>query len=126
MREYGKDVPVYPIGYVERATGLSARRVRYYENLGLVAPHRTKGNQRLYSREQIELLKLIKSLFGRGLNAQGIRAALANTTRGAVAVPDGQDDTDRVGDMNRIMSKKPLSSVYPVNDQAGLERLLVR
>ena len=72
-------VPVYPIGVVERLTGLSARKIRYYEAMGLITPSRTPGNQRLYSPADVDRLLEIKRLLAEGLNLQGVRARLHAT-----------------------------------------------
>ncbi|WP_324669799.1 MerR family transcriptional regulator [Geochorda subterranea] len=70
-------VPVYPIGVVQRLTGLSARQIRYYEKEGLLAPSRSRGNRRLYSVADVERLRHIKSLLQQGLNLEGVRSYLA-------------------------------------------------
>src|SRR5690606_9099641 len=74
-----RTVPVYPIGVVERLTGLSARKIRYYEAMGLVPPSRTPGTQRLYSPADVDRLLEIKRLLAEGLNLQGVRARLHAT-----------------------------------------------
>ncbi|WP_324715650.1 helix-turn-helix domain-containing protein [Carboxydochorda subterranea] len=78
-------VPVYPIGVVERLTGLSARQIRYYEKEGLLAPSRTRGNRRLFSPVDVERLRQVKSLMAQGLNVEGVRAYLAS--QGGAAAP---------------------------------------
>ena len=70
-------VAVYPIGVVQRLTGLSARQIRYYEKEGLLRPSRTRGNRRLYSAADVERLRQIKALLEQGLNLEGVRAYLA-------------------------------------------------
>ena len=72
-------VPVYPIGVVQRLTGLSARQIRYYEKEGLLAPSRSRGNRRLYSVADVERLRRIKALLQEGLNLEGIRSYLASS-----------------------------------------------
>lgn len=47
------------IGQVATLIGLSLRTIRYYEEVGLIAPQRTSGGFRLYSRREIERLELI-------------------------------------------------------------------
>lgn len=39
--------------------GVSTRTIRYYEEIGLLQPNRTEGNQRLYSNAELAKLKLI-------------------------------------------------------------------
>ena len=58
---------VYTMAVVERLTGLTRRRIRYYEKCGLVRPQRTQGGHRLYSPENIETLLRIKSIMDSGI-----------------------------------------------------------
>lgn len=76
MADVDPAVPVYPIGVVEKLTGLSGRQIRYYEKTGLVIPARTKGNQRLYSPLDVDKLLRVKTLLAEGLNVEGVRAML--------------------------------------------------
>jgi MerR family transcriptional regulator, copper efflux regulator len=51
------------IGEVADATGLSLRTIRHYEDVGLVRPSaRSKGGFRLYSADDVERLRLVRSL----------------------------------------------------------------
>lgn len=52
--------------------------LRKYERLGLVQPTRTIGSMRLYSREELERLKLIKRLVDdAGINLAGVQRLLS-------------------------------------------------
>ncbi|MFS0689275.1 MerR family DNA-binding transcriptional regulator [Sporosarcina sp. 179-K 8C2 HS] len=44
---------------VAESFGVSTRTIRYYEEIGLLAPERSEGNQRLYSNSELAKLKLI-------------------------------------------------------------------
>src|SRR5690554_4093142 len=68
-----EDTPIYSIGQVEKMTGLTARRIRYYEQARLLTPGRSQANRRLYSLANIEQLKLIKELLDKGWTVVGIR-----------------------------------------------------
>jgi predicted transcriptional regulator len=50
------DKQVMNIGTVSELTGLSERRIRYYENRKLISPKRTVGGTRKYSFRDIEKL----------------------------------------------------------------------
>lgn len=39
---------------------LTARALRYYEEIGILTPSRSENNQRLYSKKEVTKLKLIK------------------------------------------------------------------
>ena len=74
--EVRDDLPVYTIGRVVELTGLSARQVRYYEKKALLAPSRTAGNQRLYSRDQVHLLQMVKRLLEEGYTLTNIQSLI--------------------------------------------------
>lgn len=50
---------VLTIGTVCELTGLSARKIRYYEERGLIFPERTSTGNRKYSFSDVETLVLI-------------------------------------------------------------------
>jgi len=68
--------PAYTIGVVERLTGLSARQIRYYEAKGLVSPVRSGGNQRLFSKYEVRILKEVRALRDQQLPLEAIAALL--------------------------------------------------
>lgn len=82
-------VPVYPIGVVQRLTGLSARQIRYYEKEGLLTPSRTRGNRRLFSPADVDRLRQVKGLMEQGLTLEGVRALLAAGPGQEVVEPAG-------------------------------------
>src|SRR5512144_1772516 len=58
--------------------------LRKYERLGLVRPHRTLGSMRVYSRHELDRLRLIKSLVDEaGINLAGMRPLVAKAPRRA-------------------------------------------
>ncbi|GGA32338.1 MerR family transcriptional regulator [Paenibacillus physcomitrellae] len=53
---------LYKIDEVARECGLTKRTIRYYEEIGLLpSPQRSEGGMRLYSQNDIDLLKKIVS-----------------------------------------------------------------
>ena len=62
----------YQIGVAKKKAGLTARQIRYYEEVGLIKPERTESNYRMYSEEEIKRLKKIKELMQEGMNTAGI------------------------------------------------------
>ena len=58
--------------------GMHPQTLRKYERLGLVQPTRTIGSMRLYSREELERIKLIKRLVDEaGINLAGVQRLLS-------------------------------------------------
>lgn len=57
--------------------GMHPQTLRKYERLGLIQPTRTMGSMRLYSREELERLRLIKHLVDElGINLAGVQRLL--------------------------------------------------
>jgi MerR family transcriptional regulator, repressor of the yfmOP operon len=57
------DVPHHMrIQEVAAEVGLTTRSIRYYEEMGLLAPARSGGDYRLYEPEDVERLRFIKGL----------------------------------------------------------------
>ncbi|MBM7571218.1 MerR family transcriptional regulator [Aquibacillus albus] len=70
------DVATFPMSVVKELTQLTGRQIRYYEEQGLVKPARNEGNRRVFSLNDINRLKKIKSLIDQGINIAGIKAML--------------------------------------------------
>ncbi len=68
--------PVYTIGAAARLTGIPIWTLRWIEKHGLLSPDRTPGRQRLYSDEEMELLREVRSLMEQKVNLAGIRVIL--------------------------------------------------
>jgi len=69
---------LYFISMAARMLGMHPQTLRKYERLGLVQPTRTIGSMRLYSREELERLKLIKRLVDDGgINLAGVQRLLS-------------------------------------------------
>src|SRR5215469_15316201 len=71
--EDSASMPKYTIGVVSRLIGLPPQVLRRYEVTGLLEPARQGGKNRLYSDQDIAILKEIVELSGQGVNAVGIR-----------------------------------------------------
>ena len=73
--------------------------LRKYERLGLIQPSRTIGSMRLYSREELERLRLIKHLVDElGINLAGVQRLLIDRRSDAAdPAADGRDDALSTG-----------------------------
>ena len=66
------------IGEASRITGIKAPTIRYYEQTGLLAaPHRTEGNRRTYSEEDIRRLSFIRHARELGFEMDAIKTLLS-------------------------------------------------
>ena len=73
----GIEPDVFFISMAARMLGMHPQTLRKYERLGLVQPTRTIGSMRLYSREELERLKVIKRLVDDGgINLAGVQRLL--------------------------------------------------
>lgn len=106
-------------------TNLTARQIRYYESHELIKPARSKGNQRLYTPQDVENLLLIKSLLEKGLNLDGIKSVLTGTKlTDAEVVPSAPPSNHQII-FNPLRPDIPkLTSLYPVNNQEALNNWL--
>ena len=69
---------LYFISMAARLLGMHPQTLRKYERLGLIQPSRTIGSMRLYSREELERLRVIKRLVDDGgINLAGVQRLLS-------------------------------------------------
>ncbi len=69
---------LYLISVAARMLGMDPQTLRQYERWGLVQPSRTTGSMRLYSRDELKRLKVIKRLVDDGgINLAGVQRLLA-------------------------------------------------
>src|SRR5215472_7243588 len=72
------DQDLFLISMAARMLGMHPQTLRKYERLGLVQPSRTIGSMRLYSRDELERLKVIKRLVDdAGINLAGVQRLLS-------------------------------------------------
>jgi MerR family transcriptional regulator, heat shock protein HspR len=75
--ENDRDEPVYVISIAARIVGMHAQTLRQYERVGLVAPKRTVGRIRMYSRGDIARLRQVQRLMNDlGVNLAGVEVIL--------------------------------------------------
>ncbi len=69
--------PCYVISVAARMLGIQTHNLRYYEKIGIIEPHRSQGNIRLYSARDISILQRVKSMVdGMGINLAGVEVVL--------------------------------------------------
>jgi MerR family transcriptional regulator, glutamine synthetase repressor len=88
-----RQLPLFPIGTVQKLTGLSARQIRYYEQNELISPVRSEGKQRLFSFVDVERLMLIREWLDEGNNIAGVKRNFAKLQkRTAAKKPELSDE----------------------------------
>ena len=74
---FDQDDPVFVISVAARMVGVRTQTLRYYERLGLIEPSRTRGNQRVFSRRDVERVRRIRSLTDDlGVNLAGVEVVI--------------------------------------------------
>ena len=95
--------PRYVISVAARILGIQTYTLRYYEKIGIIEPHRSRGNIRLYSDRDIVQLKQVKSLMeDLGINLAGAEVIL----RMARQITDLQHYTEKLeSEIKRLRRK---------------------
>ena len=69
---------VFFISMAAQMLGMHPQTLRKYERLGLVQPSRTIGSMRVYSKDELERLRMIKHLVEElGINLAGVQRLLS-------------------------------------------------
>jgi DNA-binding transcriptional MerR regulator/quercetin dioxygenase-like cupin family protein len=106
------------IGDVAKLVGLSPTVIRMWESLGLAQPRRTASRYRLYTREDVRLLKRASFLRKvRGMNASAIVQTLKREGR---AHPPGDGTARAIGTRLRQLRLKRSASLATVAKAAGI------
>ena len=72
-----QDDELFFISMAARELGMHPQTLRKYERLGLIRPTRTIGSVRVYSRSEIDRLRLIKQMVDEaGINLAGVQRLL--------------------------------------------------
>jgi MerR family transcriptional regulator/heat shock protein HspR len=97
--------------------GMHPQTLRKYERLGLIQPSRTIGSMRLYSREELERLRLIKHLVDElGINLAGVQRLLVVAEVMQRIRPLMDENTLNTGAGRRQL----LTEIRRLNDAVGL------
>jgi MerR family transcriptional regulator/heat shock protein HspR len=78
MRENNnREQPRYVISVAAELLGTQPYTLRYYERTGIIKPARSRGNVRLYSEADLELLRRVMTLmYDLGINLAGVEVIL--------------------------------------------------
>lgn len=78
------------IGEVAHLSGLSVKTIRYYEDIGLLAPtvERSRSGYRLFHVQVLKRLAFIKRAQSLGLSLEEIKPLLARHDRGELPCPE--------------------------------------
>ena len=72
-----EDEPCYVISVAARMVGVHAQTLRAYERTGLMEPARSRGNIRMYSPQDLQRARWIRSLIDDlGINLAGVEVII--------------------------------------------------
>src|SRR5256714_14411361 len=110
--------PYLKIGDVAKKVGVSPSVIRSWESLGLARPRRTESKYRLYTAEDVKLLKRARFLRKvRGLNAAAIVQLLK---REGKVHPAGDGNAGAIGAHLRQLRARRKLSLAQVADAVGI------
>ena len=76
-RENNASQPLYVISVAAEMLGTQPYTLRYYERVGIIKPARSHGNLRLYSEDDLTMLRHVMTLmYDLGVNLAGVEVIL--------------------------------------------------
>jgi len=103
----------FRIGEVSDLVGVDPHVLRYWESeFTIVRPRRAKSNQRLYRRQDVEYLLLIKTLLHReGYTISGARKLISKGMSSGVPAEESNREAKRNVDKRLVEIKKELQKI---------------
>ncbi len=99
----GYDEPCFVISVAARIVGVRTQTLRYYERIGLVLPRRTSGNQRMYSRREVERVQRIRGLIDDlGVNLAGVEVVIKLLD----LLEQAEEEKDELRGMIRVLEQR--------------------
>jgi MerR family transcriptional regulator, heat shock protein HspR len=92
---------VYIISVAAELAGVHPQTLRIYEQKGLVRPHRTRGNTRRYSEEDIDRLRRVQTLTQGGVNLAGVKRIIE-------LEEEVERLRDRLRELKRQLDERPI------------------
>lgn len=118
IAEPPSDATLLKIGEVAERVGISASVIRSWEKLGLISPQRTGSHYRLYSAEDVSLLRRARYMSRvRGMNAP----AIVELMRSKGELKSGRNGTaDNLGMRLRLVRSSRGLSLAEVAEKVGI------
>ncbi|KGR74028.1 MerR family transcriptional regulator [Ureibacillus sinduriensis] len=107
--ELRRSMPLLPISTVMQLTELSARQIRYYEEHDLIQPHRTEGNRRMFSLNDVDTLLDVKDMLEQGVNMAGIKKVFEMKNNPAVQAAKAKEEISDA-ELRRILREEMMNN----------------
>ncbi len=104
-KELRRNLAVFPMSSVMKLTDLTARKIRYYEEQGLIFPERNEGNNRLFSLNDIDKLLDIKEMLSDQYTIKEIKKHFAKQDKKREAI---SEEKIRIALYNDLMNESGL------------------
>ena len=130
MTDTGPVIPdkaFFRIGEVAEIVGVKPYVIRYWETeFRQLNPNKSRTNQRVYSRADVQLLITIKTLlYTDGFTIEGARKQLTKSPRpnktGALPFPDGENDDEGTPDTAPVLESNQVKSFLNELDDSKSE-----
>lgn len=119
---------LYVISIAAELAGVHPQTLRVYERKGLVHPHRTEGNSRRYSEEDIHRLRRIQALTNEGLNLAGVMRVMElelELERMRVLYERALEEVDRMrAEFHEFLDARDRGSMVPYRDVRRVRRAM--
>lgn len=103
--------PVYSIGAVAQMLEVPASTLRAWEErYGVIVPTRSGGSQRLYSRNQLELLRFIKRQIETGISAADAHRVLSQELELGRLPAGGDEEKEELRPLVLIAERDPYAA----------------
>ncbi len=127
-RRHDDNEALYVISIAAELAGVHPQTLRVYERKGLVQPHRTEGNTRRYSEDDISRLRKIQELTQEGVNLAGVMNIMELEERLAESQDNLRLALDELERMERkleeLLQARDAMSLVPVRDVRRIRRAM--
>jgi len=115
----------FKIGEVAEILNTTVRAIRYYEEEGLLVPHRTDGGTRLYSEQHIDRLKAIIHLADNGFSLEVI-GLIGNTRQTCATGNEGSKKISGIIDNAIIDVEEKIINLNALKAELNAAKKLVK
>jgi DNA-binding transcriptional MerR regulator len=115
----------FKIGEVAETLNTTVRAIRYYEEEGLLVPHRTDGGTRLYSEQHIDRLKAILHLADNGFSLEVI-GLIGNTRKTCLTGDEGSKKISGIIDSAITDVEERLADLKALKAELNAAKKLVK
>ena len=107
----------YTIGAFAQAVGLTAPTLRYYENEGLIEPHRLANGRRYYEEADVNWVKFLLHLKGTGMSISELKQYVQWRAAGDQTIPQRLELLKQVKDDFLIQFNEVQHHLQILNDK---------